>query len=706
MALKSRIYMIVAALICVAVIVGGVGIYAMRNIFVAVEEASNLANRVSELKDIRSEIQNALILVREMVIAQDTNRKNIEKAAIDKLIAEWIDPHMNQFPIFPEEQQAYQDLKTQWAKHKDIVARIYENTSANSDVYASALSTGDELSYYLNIEDQIKKIADYGRSLNSPLGKDVALVAIEALERLRGAQIEELLMIAESDAAKIQESNATGRSDLDSFLANINRLGRLLTNPKVSDDELKRYSEQVLNGMRGKVQYRGEGKATYEKGIFTVPQNYYHPELSDGSRMFWNNLMPEVGAAPEFFDIIYKLASSNTNMIAYNILINECNPTRAAEADAVARIVSHEEQLLANGLTKVASDYNSALWVLIVVGAVGLIGSVVFAVIAVTRINTQLAFTIDELTGRANKVEGIAGQLATGSESLAQGANEQASSLESTSSALEETASMTRQNADNAEKMSQTMNETLRLVSEGSGTVQTVTTAMAEISDSAEKIGNIIKTIEEIAFQTNLLALNAAVEAARAGEAGKGFAVVADEVRNLAQRSAQAAKDTSTLISGTVERVQNGSEYVQHLATGFGEIEQASQNVGKLVAEISVATNEQAQGVDQVNTAVAQMDKVTQTNAATAQQSATAASELSEQAINLNSLIQNLALMVYGGHGGSINRPKPAKKYTPSRGGSAPAALPAPSRSSGGSGKVLRPDAVIPLDGDDDFSDF
>ncbi len=256
---------------------------------------------------------------------------------------------------------------------------------------------------------------------------------------------------------------------------------------------------------------------------------------------------------------------------------------------------------------------------------------------------------VDGLNDGSNQVAMAAGEISAASGSLAENSTSQAASLEETSAALEEIASMTRQNADGADEANRNTEASRSQIQKGSSEVANMTQAMSEINSASEKIGKIIQTIEEIAFQTNLLALNAAVEAARAGEAGKGFAVVADEVRNLAQRSAQAARDTTGLIEGAVSRIKRGDEIAQKLAADFKEIETGAGRVAGLVSGIAAASREQAQGVDQVNIAVAQIDKITQSIAASSEESASAAEQLNAQSETLKQTVGELLRLVTGG---------------------------------------------------------
>ncbi|HEY3489900.1 MAG TPA: methyl-accepting chemotaxis protein [Candidatus Deferrimicrobiaceae bacterium] len=270
-----------------------------------------------------------------------------------------------------------------------------------------------------------------------------------------------------------------------------------------------------------------------------------------------------------------------------------------------------------------------------------------------------LSASVEELDSGVSHLLSTSSSISSVSASLADASASQASSLEETASAMEEMSAMTRQNAENA-GLAKTLADGMGAsVEKANGSMVSMVTAMEQISLRSEEIGKIIKTIDEIAFQTNLLALNAAVEAARAGEAGAGFAVVAGEVRNLSQRAAEAAKNTSELIESTLMVVSAGTMLVEETNTDFGDVASAVRKVTELVAEISAATSEQSRGIAEVSKAVSEIDKITQQTAASSQEVASSSEELGSYAEQVQSVVDRLNLMVEGEQGGDAGRRPP-----------------------------------------------
>jgi len=311
---------------------------------------------------------------------------------------------------------------------------------------------------------------------------------------------------------------------------------------------------------------------------------------------------------------------------------------------------------------------------------------------------------INGMGSSAEQVSAAAGQISASSQALADGAAQQAASLEETSSSLEEMASMTKQNAENAMQAETMMQEASQAVAEANEAMQGLIASMAGISKSSEETSKIIKTIDEIAFQTNLLALNAAVEAARAGEAGAGFAVVAGEVRSLAMRAAESARETALLIDDTGAKVHAGAQLVSRTNGAFCRVTENSAKVVSVIREISTASREQSQGIIQINQAVADIDSVTQHNAANAEEGAAASEELSAQTETMKEIVQEMVALIEGAGTPKTGRQMASEKIyarAATGGNRQTKRLVRPGNKSWKGAEVLQPEKVIPLSEDD-----
>jgi len=198
---------------------------------------------------------------------------------------------------------------------------------------------------------------------------------------------------------------------------------------------------------------------------------------------------------------------------------------------------------------------------------------------------------------------------------LSENSNEAASALEETAAALEEITSNISSNTDNVVKMSNLATSVTNSASKGEELANETTKAMNEIDTEVSAISEAITVIDQIAFQTNILSLNAAVEAATAGEAGKGFAVVAQEVRNLASRSAEAANEIKTLVQNATDKANGGKRISNDMISGYSVLNENISQTINLIKDVEMASKEQLSGIEQINDAVASLDQQTQQNA-------------------------------------------------------------------------------------------
>lgn len=254
-------------------------------------------------------------------------------------------------------------------------------------------------------------------------------------------------------------------------------------------------------------------------------------------------------------------------------------------------------------------------------------------------IRTNLMNVMRDISCIANQVDVGADQVSTGVQTLSQGTMEQSVSVEGLVSNVTEITSQIQNSAVRCRNASELVDKANGFAAEADTKMVQLSEATRNIDQSSTKIGSIIKTIEDIAVQTNILALNASVEAARAGSAGKGFSVVADEVRSLAAKSGEAAQNTGVLINQSIHDVKTGTESTDQVISAMQVINECIQSIKMLMDEIAFASLQQSEMIASVEEGIKDISKVVQTNSAAAKESAAVSKELSNQARTLNGLI-------------------------------------------------------------------
>lgn len=256
------------------------------------------------------------------------------------------------------------------------------------------------------------------------------------------------------------------------------------------------------------------------------------------------------------------------------------------------------------------------------------------------NIISSLNEVFSEIKQATNQVTGSAEQVTGMSQVLSQGTIEQASSIQQLSASMVEINEKVQSTAKNANDTNSITISLVKNIEESNKQMHEMLESMSEIEKSSKDINNIIRTIDDISEQTNLLALNAAIEAARAGDAGKGFSVVADEVRNLANQSANAAKQTTKLIEDSIKVVNTGKSLAYNTAQALLDVVDGVNKATEYVSKIALDSEEQAHSIKQVNDGILQITDVVQSTSSIAEQSASASEELTSQAVILDEMIK------------------------------------------------------------------
>jgi len=274
--------------------------------------------------------------------------------------------------------------------------------------------------------------------------------------------------------------------------------------------------------------------------------------------------------------------------------------------------------------------------------------TIVAALVTIRNLGLNLRRISNRMDGAAGEIDSSSYEVLKASRLVGQGVSEQASAIERAAASADEMAVTIERNAGNAVETDRLINRVVEILERAGQSVNRLIVSMKEITAANEEAQKIIKTMDEIAFQTNLLALNAAVEAARSGEAGLGFAVVAGEVKNLAGRAAAAAGKTSSLIGNTALKVDAGSGLVEETAEVFHVIAESTVHVRAMMDEIIAASGRQTCGVEAIRTALSDVRKVTGWNADNAETSASVAKELKKEADGLREIIGEVLALTSG----------------------------------------------------------
>lgn len=345
---------------------------------------------------------------------------------------------------------------------------------------------------------------------------------------------------------------------------------------------------------------------------------------------------------------LLKLINSNELELSTNYYFSTYQPSFTLLRDEIDKITELTLEKAERESKKVEFIANNIYLIITFVLFVLLIYLLIIGFVIIKSIIKPINNTINILNDSITLLASFSDRISTSSQQIANGATEQASQIEELSSSVEELTSTVRHNLSNAKETSELSEVSSKNANEGYDEMNKMFNSMTDINSSSNEIRKVIKVIDDIAFQTNILALNAAVEAARAGETGMGFAVVAEEVKNLANRSSSAAQNSTEMIENSINKAEQGLKVAGSLTTIFEKIMNGLIKVNEMAREVERASQEQTKGLEQVNKAIIEFDSVVQNNAALSEETAGSVTELNSLAEQISRQLGALTRLIKG----------------------------------------------------------
>ncbi|MDR2611766.1 MAG: methyl-accepting chemotaxis protein, partial [Deltaproteobacteria bacterium] len=569
-------------------------------------------------------------------------------AELNGIVDTELAPVLQSYTPYPDEAILWQSFTNNWGLYLDGIRQVEENSSANTGFYSRRLSAGASLKYWMSYEQPMRWMLERARRLDQPQAEELAYQILVCLEAIKGLQLYEKLGIQAENPEAREAALTIGRSEMARVTQSMNAMERILLNPAVSEERYKTFSETFTAAGRGKIRFGEEGTASWTQTRFDLPSDFVNPEMEEISRYYWQTIKPMRGGGTEIFNRVAKLASDDTSFLAAKILEETCMPLNRELHQALGQLMEAGRNRQGLVKTEARSATRKALNVLYIVTAAGLLLGISLAAFFTHNLDSSLAVVTHSLAEAAQEVDGATLHLKEASMAMADSALESSEAITETREQLENISQAINRNNQLASRADGVIEETIKELTDSEQSMDKVSEAMRAIHDSGQRIEKILKAINSIAFQTNLLALNAAVEASRAGEAGAGFAVVAEEVRNLAVRCADAARDSTDHIYQMVRNIDTGSSLVGTTSEKLRNTSTHISDAATLFSELAGSSKSQDESVQELKESVVKLEAATHSNSAASEETAAAAAKLHEQVDVLHEEMASLNSITHG----------------------------------------------------------